>query len=165
MEKDTDTQRIGDEKFKFVIGYPLQEGEGQPLPKVFKLKNPFPGEPPYMRLRTKPAILRFHKYNAERNPEAYWYSEALLYLPHRNEKDLQEKIHQAKSNLEGSWEDFVKRISHVKSQVMEYIEENEEARLNAADMFINNSITGQYMDPEGEQENNEDQLDEEIQKE
>ena len=46
---------------------------------------------------------------------------------------------------------------------MEHIEENEEARLNAADMFINNSITGQYMDPEGEQENNEDQLDEEVQ--
>ena len=148
-----------------MIRYPLHEGEGQPLPKVFKLKNPFPGEPPYMRLRTKPAILRFHKYNAEKEPNAYWYSEALLYLPHRDEKDLQEKICHAKSNVDGAWEDFVKKISHVKAQVMEHIEENEEARLNAADMFINNSITGQFIDPEGEQENNEDQLDKAVQEE
>ena len=71
----------------------------------------------------------------------------------------------AKSNVNGAWEDFVKKISHVKAQVMEHIEENEEARLNAADIFINNSITGQFIDPEGEKENNEDHLDKVVREE
>ena len=54
--KDFDliSNTISDEKFKFVMKYPLKEGEGKPLPKVFKLKSPFPGEPPFMKLRTKP---------------------------------------------------------------------------------------------------------------
>ena len=147
------------EKFKFVMMYPLKIGEGAPLPKLFKLKDPFPGEPPYMKLRTKPAVLRYHKYNAQRSPESYWYAEAVLYLPHKDEEDLQEKLREAKSCNPGAWELFVKKISHVKGQVMEYVEENEEARLMAAEMFINNNLTGEFMDPQGEQENDDDQLD------
>ena len=92
--------------------FPLNEGEGQPLPKIFKLVNPYPGEPPFMKLRSKPAILRYHKYNAERNPDAYWYAEALLYLPHRDKEHLQEQLIQAKRNIKGSWDEFVKKIFH-----------------------------------------------------
>ena len=151
--------RLFEEKFKFILKYPLMEGEGEPLPKLFKLKDPFPGEPPYMKMRTKPAVLRFHKFKAERDADAYWYSEALLYLPHRDEKDLQEKLKHAKANIDGSWDSFVTRISHVKGQVMEFLEDNEEARVMAAEMFIDNNLTGEFMDPEGEQENEEDRLD------
>ena len=39
-------EKIYDEKFKYVLKHPLKEGEGEPLPKVFKIKNPFPGKPP-----------------------------------------------------------------------------------------------------------------------
>ena len=165
--KDFDliSNTISDEKFKFVMKYPLKEGEGKPLPKVFKLKSPFPGEPPFMKLRTKPSVLRFHKYNAEKDPEAYWYSEALLYLPHRDEDDLQQKLNEAKENVDGAWGKLLTRISHVKSQVMEYIEENEEARIRASEMFINNITTGESMDPQGEQENEDDRLDTVIQQE
>ena len=98
-----------------------------------------------MKMRRKPAVLRFHKYNAERDPDAYWYSEALLYLSHRDETDLQNKIAKAKADVNGAWDSFVNRISHVKAQVMEYIEDNEEARLQAAEMFIDNALTGELM--------------------
>ena len=145
-------------KFKFVMRFPLNEGEGQPLPKIFKLVNPYPGEPPFMKLRSKPAILQYHKYNAERDPDAYWYAEALLYLPHRDEEHLQEQLIQAKRNINGSWDEFVKKIFHVKSQVMEYVEDNEEARLMASEMLIHNNLTGEFLDPEGEQANAEDEL-------
>ena len=137
-EKDIENipEEVSDEKFKFVMKYPLDVGKGQPLPKIFRLRDVFPGEPPFMKLRTRPAVLRFHKYNAEKNPDNYWYAEALLYLPHRDEDDLQRQINEAKENIEGAWENFVTRISHVKSQVMEYIDENEEARSKAAEIFL-----------------------------
>ena len=105
-----------------------------------------------MKLRTKPTVLRFHKYKVEKDPEAYWYSEGMLYTPHDNEDDLVSKIKQAKEGGEESWEQFVQNINHVKSQVMEYLEDNEEARMMAADMLINDRLTGEFMDPEGEQE-------------
>ena len=146
------------DKFKFVMRYPLEEGEGEPLPRMFKLLDPYPGEPPYMKLRSKPAVLRFHKYKVERDPDAYWYSEALLYLPHRDEKDLLEQLAHAKENTDGSWDLFVTKIAHVKSQVMEYLEDNEEARLMAEEMFINNDLTGESLDPEGEQNKADDEV-------
>ena len=151
-------EKIYDEKFKYVLKHPLKEGEGEPLPKVFKIKNPFPGEPQYIQMRTRPAVIRFHKYKAARDPDKYWYSEALLYLPHRDEQDLQEQIRHAKADLEGSWDRFVEKIMHVKNQVMEFIEDNEEARVMAAELFIDNTLTGELMDPEGEQRNEADEL-------
>ena len=82
-----------------------------------------------------------------------------MYLPHRDENDLQEKVKHAKANIDGSWDSFVTRISHVKSQVLEFQEDNEEAPLMAAEMLIDNNLTGEFMDPEGEQVNEEDRLD------
>ena len=160
-----DSEQCLVDKFKFVMKYPLNEGEGEPLPNTFKLIDPYPGEPPYMKLRSKPAALRFHKYNAERDADAYWYSEALLYLPHKHEQDLEEKVREAKSNINGAWDVFVAKISHVKEQVMEYVEDNEEARLMAAEMFIDNNLTGEFMDPQGEQNNEDDQLKDIVQQE
>ena len=132
---------------------------------MFKVKDPYPGEPPFMRLRTKPAVLRFHKYKIKKEPEAYWYSEALLYLPHENEEDLLNQINQAKSGGKQTWDLFVNKITHVKSQVMEFIEDNEEARLMASELFIDDNLTGEFMDPEGEQEIEDNRLDEFVQQE
>jgi hypothetical protein len=157
--EDADT----DKKFKRIMAVPWRKGEGPPLPKVFKLTTAYPGEPPYMRLRTKPTVLRFHKYSATQDAEAYWLSEAMIYMPHSNEDDLIEKIHQAKAGGEEKWKEFVDEIFHVKSQLMEYLEDTEEARLMAAEMFIDNNLTGEFMDAEGEQEREENQLDEVVQ--
>ena len=42
---------------------------------------------------------------------------------------------------------------------MEYLEDTEEARLMASEMIINNNATGEYMDPEGEQELEDNRVD------
>ena len=35
---------------------------GKELTHIIKLNNPFPGEPPHMKKRKYPAVLRFNKY-------------------------------------------------------------------------------------------------------
>ena len=157
-EEESDDEN-SDDKFFHVMAFKWKKGRGPNLPKVFKLKNPYPGEPPFMKLRTKPAVLRFYKYKVDKDPEAYWFSEAILYMPHDNEDDLVNKINQAKSDGEESWAMFVKQIKYVKSQVMEYLEDNEEARMMAAEMMIDDALTGEFMDPEGEQENEDNRQD------
>jgi hypothetical protein len=152
VSTDESDDENSDEKFTRVMACQWRKGKGPMLPKMFKLTNPQPGEPPFMKMRDHPAVLRFHKFKLEKDPEAYWFSEALLYMPHDNEDDLVNKIDQAKSGGEEAWQKFVDKIKYVKSQVMEYIEDNEEARMMAAEMFIDDNLTGEYMDPEGEQE-------------
>ena len=152
-----------DDKFSRIMASKWKRGTGPYLPKVFKLKDPFPGEPPFMKLRTRPAVLRFHKFKVDKDPEAYWFSEAILYMPHANEEDLIDKINKAKAGGEETWDTFVKQIMHVKNQVMEYLEDNEEARMMAAEMMIDNALTGEFMDPEGEQEIEDNQQDTNVQ--
>ena len=79
-------------------------------------------------------------------------------MPHDNEEDLLNKINQAKSGGQETWEEFVNKIKYVKSQVMEYIEDTEEARLLASEV-IDTTLTGDIMDPEGEQEMEDNRLD------
>ena len=141
-----------DGKFHRLIAVGYEEGKGPKLPEIFKLKEVYPGEPPFMKLRKFPAVLRFRKLKQEKEPDNYWFSEAMLYIPHESEEDLVNKIHQAKLGGPETWSDFVKNIQYVKNQVMEYLEDTEEARLMASEMMINNASTGEYMDPEGEQE-------------
>ena len=66
----------------------------------------------------QPAVLRFYKIKMEKDPGAYWFSEAMLYTPHHTEEDLLQQIERAKSGGKEAWEDFVHAISLVKSQVM-----------------------------------------------
>ena len=44
-------------------------------------------------------------------------------------------------------------------QVMEYLEDNEEARMMAAEMFVDSNMAGEFIDPEGEQEQDDNVLD------
>ena len=87
-EDEENEMEFSDQKFNHVMAFPWEEGKGPLLPQVFKLHDPFPGEPPFMKLRRMPAVLRFHKYKVEKDPDAYWFSEAMLYMPHDNEEDL-----------------------------------------------------------------------------
>ena len=52
----------------------------------------------------------------------------------------------------------MEKIIHVKSQVMEFLEDNEIARMMAAETIVNNALTGEFMDPEGEQEMEDNRL-------
>jgi hypothetical protein len=83
----------GDDKFNFVM-----ETSGQrklPLPEYIELDDPYPGEPPLMRKRSFPAVLRFHKFKASVEPDDYWFAEALLYTPFRSEEELEERVAEA----------------------------------------------------------------------
>ena len=128
------------------------------LPQIIKLDHPHPGEPPFMRKRTKPAVLRFHKYKQDNNTEEYFYSEALLYTPFRTYHELDKRVELA---AEDGYKTLEKQIRNVKSQVMEFLESNEEARAMVEQAETENKI-GDMMDAFGEQENEEDLEEEPI---
>ena len=121
---------------------------GKKLRNFIKLKNPYPGEPPFMRKRKSPAVLRFHKFKSDKNPQEYFFAEALLYKPFSSEEKLEQDI----KNLTASELDsHVSQIQCVKSQVMEYLDNVTEARYFAEELQRNEEM-GQGLDPQGEQE-------------
>ena len=119
------------------------------LPQYIAIENPFPGEPPFMRKRDKPAVLRFHKPKHCIDAAKYFYSEALLYTPFRSEKELEDRVNNAAINNE--YADLENQIKVVKSQVMEHLESNEEARYMVEEASKAKEI-GKDLDPEGEQD-------------
>ena len=56
-----------------------------PLPKMIKLLNVIPGEPPYMRRKGNPNAIRMHKVKDKASHE-WLYSQILLYRPFQNEE-------------------------------------------------------------------------------
>ena len=138
-----------DIKGKFHYVMTASEGKPVPLPAYIKIENPFPGEPPLMRKRMKPAVIRFHKPKQDVDAAKYFFAEALLYTPFRSEKELEERVANAAKD---GYKELEKWISRVKCQVMEHLESNEEARYMVEDANIKRQEMGELLDPEGEQE-------------
>ena len=92
------------------------------LPDYLKLGDVYPGEPPLMKRRRFPAVLRFHKFKIDTHPKEYFFSEALLYKPFKKEQDILDDI----ENVDVS--DYTEQIQCVKEQVMEHLENVTEAR-------------------------------------
>ena len=136
-----------EEKFHYVM---TESNENPiPLPEYFAIENPFPGEPPFMKKRTKPAALRFHKMKRSVDPAAYFFSEALLYTPFRSEKELEKRVNDAAHD---GYELLEKQINSVKLKVMEFLESNEEARYMVEEASNKNKEIGEILDAEGEQD-------------
>ena len=53
------------------------------LPMMISIQNPSPGEPKWMRKRTTPAVLRYHKSNKDNQFERWMLKELMLYTPFR----------------------------------------------------------------------------------
>ena len=121
---------------------------GKKLKKYIKLKNPFPGEAPYMKKRKHPAVLRFHKFKQDTHPSDYFFSEALLYKPFSSETELENII---KNLTDSELDVHNKQIQCVKEQVMEHLDGVSEARYFAEE-FRRNEDTGETLDPQGEQD-------------
>ena len=119
-----------------------------PLSQRFKLTDPFPDEPPFIKKRKKPANLRFHKVNPDKEVERYWFSECLLYNPFRNENDIVKKLEGFSS---GYFLTMQKEIQVVKSHVTEYLDSTAKASIMVQEASRNQK-TGEQMDTEGEQE-------------
>ena len=111
-------------KFNYIITESDERGEE--IPKNIILKDPQPEKNPFMRKRTFPAALRFHKANRNNNPHKYFLSELMLYIPFRDEE----------VEFKPDDPDFIQdlyfknqdRIKKIKSRVMEHLESVEEAR-------------------------------------
>ena len=101
--------------------------KGKPilLPQYIEIEDPFPGEPRYMKKRTGPAFLRFHKTKQSADPAAYFFAEALLYTSFRSEEELERRVEEAATD---GYKALEIEIKAVKSQVMEFLESNDEAR-------------------------------------
>ena len=121
-----------------------------PLPQIIKLDNPNPGEPRFMKKRTKPAVLRFHKIKDTADPNDFFFAEALLYTAFRSEEELENRVTEAATD---NYNQLKSDIQEVKIQVMEHLQNTEEARHMVEEAMNKNAEVGADVDPEGEQEN------------
>ena len=142
-----------DAKFhKLMWGYEDEEKDNLPLPPMIKIKDPMPGELPFMKKRRTPAALRFRKHKREVDPVKFSLDEMFLFDPTVWEGLYQhsgEEIMERYEQKRGS-------IARVKQQVMEHLEHVEEAReyvekSNKLDL----EETGAELDPDHEQEEDE----------
>ena len=142
-----------DAKFhKLMWGYEDEEKDNLPLPPMIKIKDPMPGELPFMKKRRTPAALRFRKHKREVDPVKFSLNEMFLFDPTVWEGLYQhsgEEIMERYEQKRGS-------IARVKQQVMEHLEHVEVAReyvekSNKLDL----EETGAELDPDHEQEEDE----------
>ena len=108
------------------------------LPDYLKLRDVYPGEPPFMKKRKFPAVLRFHKFKIDTHPQEYFFSEALLYRPFKNEQDILEDLEIIDAG------DLHEQIQCVKGQVMEHLENVTEARYFVAENSRNEFRSRRY---------------------
>ena len=122
------------------------------LPKYIKLNDLRPGEPKYMKRRSR-CVVRFHKINKTTSPHEFYYAQLQLYSPFRNENDLMPHdfdeckiLYDEKSNHNG-----VSKIENVKSSLMKYLERVEVEKEKAEDLV--SSDIGNVLDSALEQDN------------
>ena len=118
--------------------------------EYIELDQPFPGEPPFMKKGSFPALLRFHKFKASVEPGDYWFAEALLFTLFRSEEKLEERVEKAAGD---GYISLSEQIQAVKSLVIEDLENTEDARYMVQEALNNNDDVGAEMDAAGEQEN------------
>ena len=136
-----------DQKFRYLMC--PNNMEKKLLPECIKLSDPKPGELPFLRLRTYPAVLRFRKSNRHTQPHEYFRKEIMLYLAGWDE----ELFKLTEEQLLEKYNNNKHKIQQVKSQVMEHLESVEEARLfvQQAEEKLSLETTALTMDAENEQ--------------
>ena len=137
-------------KFNYIMTYENLGSKGKELPKKIELKNLYPGEPKFMKRRTFPAALRYHKFHAANEPIKFMLSEVMLYVPLTDEVPL-EMVNEIYNDSYNE----VKKVDLVKKQVMEYLEDVTEARYFVDEVMkeIDVEKIGLVMDPNVEQIN------------
>ena len=83
---DNSNHDLNKNKFHYII---TETDESVPLPKIIEILEPYPGEPRWMRKRTGPAVIRYHKVNRDNQYESWMLNELMLYT-HYREADLDE---------------------------------------------------------------------------
>ena len=141
-----------DIKFHYIMKADLEK-KSTPLPNYIKLFPKYPGENNFMRKRRFPAAVRFHKKRQDVDPHKFFLSELILYHPFRDEKvDLHSDNEELCAQLYQKEFDNIRRV---KAQVMEHLEDVEEARYIVEEYLKSECKTkdvGTELDPEKEQE-------------
>ena len=148
---EKDKVKYGQEvKFHYLI---TQTGEiGKALPNLMKLENAYPGEPKFLRKRRHPKSLRFYKVKRDLNPVRFFLHELMMYKSFDPED--YERWHDDDNCIE-DYEKFKDGIMNVKKEVMEWMEDVEEARYFVEEAMkhdVDVEETGEIMDPEKHKE-------------
>ena len=117
-----------------------------------KLENAYPGEPKFLRKRKHPKALRFYKVKRDLNPERFFLHELMMYKSF--DKNDYERWHDPQKAME-DYEKYKEVIKNVKKQVMEWIEDVEEARYFVEEIMKNAvdiEDIGGNLDPELQKE-------------
>ena len=164
-EDDCDNQNIEDvddpesnpvddddnEKFHYIMTY--RGSKEKELPSRIFLKESCIGEVSCMTKRNHPAALRFHRVKHDKDPKRFMLMELMLYYPLRNDvkEDQIEILYNEKYKDK-------RKVDLVKNQVMEYMEDIQEARYYVdqlqREMEVNlKEAAAVMLDPAGEQDN------------
>ena len=123
-----------------------------------EVQNAYPGEPRLLRKRKHPKSLRLYKVKRDLNPDRFFLHELMMYKSFGPEE--YERWHDVQNCMQ-DYEKYKDSIKKVKNQVMEWIEDVEEARYYVEEAMKNEidlEETGENLDPE----NLQDRLDCEI---
>ena len=122
------------------------------LPSVIELIDPKPGEPRFMRRRSR-QVVRFHKFNYIKKPHEYYYAQLQMYSPFKKENDLQPDNFEKCKMLfnERSQHNDCLKIQNVRSVLLKHLESVEEG-IERAEETIKSNI-GDTIDPALEQDN------------
>ena len=122
------------------------------LPKYLKLTDLEPGESRFMKLRST-YVARLHKFNKLKFPHEFYYSELQLYKPFINEQMLHPDSLENCLALydELSEHNNIRRITNVKTILMEHLEVVEEGTEKAKEVYDSNA--GMVLDNANEQDN------------
>ena len=107
-----------------------------------------------MTLRRYDAVIRRHKFDYRKDPHEYYYSELLLFHPWRNESELFPDDFEKCQELYKSQQ---QNIQTVKYKLFPHLFEVELGRA-MVEAFEENTKIGTEIDPEGEQENDPEQI-------
>ena len=128
---------------------------GKKLPKYIKLERPFPGEPKFLKKRKHPKALRFFKVKQANDPVRFFLQELMFYTY------FDEVTYDKWHNDDICTEAYLKKeseIKAVKKQVMEWIDDIDEARYCVAEALKNDDEVKEVetvLDPENKRDNEE----------
>ena len=132
----------------------LPDGElGKPLPASIKLKDPIPNEPPFMKKRGTPKALRFYKAKNDPNAVRFYLHELMLYCSF--DRDRFSRWCESDETITKDYLENRESMNIVKSKVMEWLENVEEARMHVEESLkdqVDLSEVGEEIDAEEIQE-------------
>ena len=130
------------------------------LPRYIKLFDLRPGEPKYMKRKSR-FVVRFHKIDRTKSPHEFHFAQLQLYSAFRNENELMPNDFQGCKLLfdETSQHNGMRKIDNVKSVLMPYLE-NVETQREKAELLVETDV-GDILDSALEQDND-DCLDMEV---